>query len=109
MPEPRLGHGMKMFDDSLVIVGESTSENYEDNRSSVVLFDMKKKECKQLAPLPYEVSDMATVRWEDNIVVIGGADKDENTLDTVIVYNVKTGQSHVLPPMRCRDGDVLQL
>ncbi len=58
----------------------------------MVLYDIKKNECKQLAPLPYEVSDMATVRWGDNIVVIGGADKDANELDTVIMYNVKTEQ-----------------
>ena len=102
MPEPRLGHGMEIFDDSLVIVGGSTTENYEDNLSSVVLYDIKKKECKHLAPLSYEVSDMATVRWGDNIVVIGGADKDGNALDTVIMYNVMTGQSHMLPPMRCK-------
>ena len=102
MPEPRQGHGMEIFYDSLVIVGGSTTEDYEDNISGVVLFDIKKKECKQLAPLPYEVSDMATVRWGDNIAVIGGADKDENTLDTVIMYNVKTEQSHMLPPMKCK-------
>ena len=48
------------------------------------------------------MSDMATVRWGDNIVVIGGADKDGNALDTVIMYNVMTGQSHMLPPMRCK-------
>ena len=44
---------------------------------------------------------MATVRWGDNIVVaIGEADKDGNRLDTVIMYNVKTEQSHKLPPMK---------
>ena len=102
MPEPRQGHGMEMFDDSLLIVGGSTTENYEDNLSSVVLYDIKKKECKHLAPLPYEVSDVATVRWGDNIVVIGGADRDENALDTVIMYNVKTEQSHMLPSMKCK-------
>ena len=57
---------------------------------------------KQLAPLPYEVSDMATVGWENNVVVIGGTDKRSNTLNTVIMYNVKTEQSHMLPPMRCK-------
>ena len=57
--------------------------------------------CKQLAPLPYEVSDMATVRWKDNVVVIGGAGKHGNALNTVIMYNVRTEQSHMLPPMRC--------
>jgi hypothetical protein len=44
---------------------------------------------------------MATVRWGDNIVVIG-ADKRGKALDTVIIYNVKTEQSHLLPPMRCK-------
>ena len=58
--------------------------------------------CKQLAPLPYEVSKMATVRWGDNIVVVGSADKHGSKLDTVTMYNVKTGQSHMLPPMRCK-------
>jgi N-acetylneuraminic acid mutarotase len=43
---------------------------------------------------------MATVRWGDNIVVIGGSDKRDKALDTVIIYNVKTEQSHLLPSMR---------
>ena len=102
MPEPRIGHGMEIFDDSLLIVGGSATVNERDNINTVVLFDIKKKECKQLAPLPYEVSDMATVRWGDNIVVIGGADKDGNALDTVIMYNVKKEQSHMLPSMKCK-------
>ena len=102
MPEPRRGHGMEIFDDSLLIVGGSTSNGSKDNLSSVVLYDIKKQECKQLAPLPYEVSDMATVRWGDNIVVNGGLNKDGNALNTSIMYNVKTEQSHMLPRMRCK-------
>ncbi len=101
MPEPRQDHSMEIFDDSLLIVGGSTG-GYQDNLSSVVLYDIKKNECKQLAPLPYEVSLMATVRWGDNIVVIGGADKHGNALDTVIIYNVNTEQSRMLPSMRCK-------
>ena len=100
MPEPRQGHCTEIFDDNLLIVGGSVADIYEDNLSSVLLYDIKKNECKQLAPLPYEVSRMATVRWGDNIVVIGGMDKDGDELDTVIMYNVKTEQSHMLPPMR---------
>ena len=101
MPEPRQFHSTQLFDDNLFIVGGRAS-SYQDNLSSVVLYDIKKNECKQLAPLPYEVSMMATVRWGDNIVVIGGIDKHGNTLDTVIIYNVKTEQSHLLPSMRCK-------
>ncbi|CAB4009940.1 RING finger 151-like [Paramuricea clavata] len=102
MPEPRLYHSTQLFDDSLLIMGGSTTASYPDNLSSVVLYDIKKNECKQLAPLPYEVSDMATVRWGDNVIVIGGIDKRGNRLDTVIIYNVKTEQSCMLPPMRCK-------
>jgi N-acetylneuraminic acid mutarotase len=102
MPEPRQDHSTQLFDDNLLIVGGRTTGSYQDNLSSVVLYDIKKNECKQLAPLPYEVSRMATVRWGDNIVVMGGVDKLDNKLDTVIFYNVKTEQYHMLPSMRCK-------
>ena len=103
MPEPRHRHCTEIFDDSLLIVGGgTTTDRYEDNLKSVVLYDIKNNVCKQLAPLPYEVSDMATVRWGDNVVVIGGADKHGEELNTVIMYNVTTEQSHMLPPMRCK-------
>ena len=102
MPESRQDHSTQLYDDNLLIVGGRTTDRHQDNLSSVVLYDIKKNECKQLAPLPYEVSQMATVRWGDNIVVIGGLDKRGNKLDTVIIYNVKTEQSHLLPPMRCK-------
>ncbi|CAB4034660.1 RING finger 151-like [Paramuricea clavata] len=102
MPEPRRGHSTQLFDDNLLIVGGSTTDRYQDYLSSVVVYDIKKNECKQLAPLPYEVSLMATVRWGDNIVLMGGADKRGKVLHTVIIYNVKTEQSHLLPRMRCK-------
>ncbi|XP_028416170.1 kelch domain-containing protein 8B-like [Dendronephthya gigantea] len=102
IPEPRYNHSMKIFDDNLLIVGGSLPGGCKDNLSIVVLYDIKKNELKQLSPLPYKVSDMATVRWGDNIVVIGGVDKHGNELDTVIIYNVETEQSHMLPSMRCK-------
>jgi N-acetylneuraminic acid mutarotase len=86
----------------MITCGGRTTDSYQENLSSVVLYDIKKNECKQFAPLPYEVSQMATVRWRDNIFVIDGADKRGKALDTVIIYNVKTEQSHLLPPMRCK-------
>jgi hypothetical protein len=102
MPEPRRDHSTQLFDDNLLIVGGRTTDRHQDSLSSVVLYDIKKNKCKQLAPLPYELSDMATVRWGDNIFVMGGIDKRGSTLDTVIIYNVKTEQSHLLPSMRCK-------
>ena len=100
MPEPRRDHCTKMFDDGLLILGGTKTGDCKDSLSSVVLYDIKNNVCKQLAPLPYEVSKMATVRLGDNVVVIGGADKCGKQLNIVIMYNVKTEQSHMLPPMR---------
>ena len=102
MPELRQRHCTKIFDDGFFILGGTKTGYCGDNLSSVVLYDIKNNVCKQLAPLPYEVSDMATVRWGDNVVVIGGADKRGEPSNTVIMYNVKTEQSHMLPPMRCK-------
>ena len=102
MPEPRQCHCTEIFDDSLLILGGKRTGNNRDNLSSVVLYDIKNNVCKQLAPLPYEVSKMATVRWGDNVIVIGGTDKHGNKLNTVIMYNVKKEQIHMLPPMRCK-------
>ena len=102
MPEQRQHHCTEIFDDSLLILGGTTTSRDQDSLSSVVLYDIKNNVCKQLAPLPYQVNDMATVRWGDNAVVVGGTDKRGKELNTVIMYNVKTEQSHMLPPMICK-------
>ena len=102
MPEPRQNHCMEAFDDSLLIVGGSSTYRFRESCNSVLLYEKKKNVFKQMAPLPYEVSKMACVRWEDNIVVIGGADKHGKALDTVILYNAKTERSRMLPVMRCK-------
>ena len=105
MTERRRNHCTEIFDDSLLILGGRTSFLSRDNLSSVVLYDIKKNECKQLSPLPYEVSQMATVMWGDNVVVIGGTDKHGRKLNTVIIYNVKTEKSHMLPPMKFKRSE----
>ena len=49
--------------------------------------------------MPRAVSKMATVRWGDKVVVIGGSDKDDKVLSDVLMYDSKTGESNVLPSM----------
>ena len=99
MPEPRLNHSTVLCDDSILIVGGKKSWSCKDNLSSVLSYDIKKNECQQLPALPYPVSKMATVKWAENVVIIGGADKEDKALNDVIIYNMKTGNSHMLPPM----------
>ena len=99
MPEPRAYHSTILCDDSILIVGGRKTVSNKDNLSSVLSYDIKNNECQQLPELPYPVSEMATVKWGENVVIIGGVDKDGKVLNNVIIYNVKTGNSHMLPPM----------
>ena len=99
MPEPGASHNTVLCDDSILIVGGRKTGRYKDSLSSVLNYDIKNNECQQLPELPYPVSQMAAVKWGENVVNIGGADKDGKELNNVIIYNVKTGNSHMLPPM----------
>ena len=98
MPEPRVDH-CTVLCDNILIVGGKKSRAFKDNLSSVLRYDIKKNECQQLPELPYAVSEMAIVKWAENVVIIGGVDEDGNVLNKVIIYNTKTGNSHMLPPM----------
>ena len=100
MPHQVCFHGAQLFDDKIFIVGGMKTSMLKDTTSNVLMYDINKKECKQMAPLPFAVCTMATVRWGDNVIVIGGIDKDGKVLNTVVIYNVQTGKSHVLPEMK---------
>ena len=50
---------------------------------------------------------MATVSWKDNVVVIGGENKDRKALYTVIMYNVNTERNTMLPEWKKSDDGVL--
>ena len=99
MPGPRVYHTTVLCDDNILIVGGQKSGYCKDNLSSVLSYDIKKNECQQLPALPYAVSEIATVKWGENVVIIGGADKDGKALNNVMIYNIKTGNNHMLPPM----------
>ena len=65
------------------------------------MYDIIKKECHELAPLPYPVREMATVKWDDdNVMIMGGADSNYQPLNKVLMYNIKTQKSHELPNMK---------
>ena len=99
MPEPRACHCTVLCDNNILIVGGKKTKSYKGNLSSVLSYDIKNNECQQLPELSYPVSDMATVKWGENVVIIGGADKIGKAVNNIIIYNVKTGNSHMLPPM----------
>ena len=97
MPESRCFHGAEIVDDKVLIFGGETDGG--NALDSVLEFDPKKNECKRMPPLPYPLSDMATVHWRDQAVLLGGCDKDGNVVNDVFMYDCKTGKITVLPSM----------
>ena len=100
MPQSRWHHRVAIFGDKILIVGGTQGQNYRTSLKSVLLYDITKNECEELAPLPYAVHKTATVKWgEDNILIMGGSDSNGKPMNKVLVYNVKTQKSHELPDM----------
>ena len=99
MPEPRECHGAEIIEDKILVLGGHKSLYYENTLDSVVEFDVKKNEYKEMPPLPHPLTEMATVRWKDQVVVLGGCDKDGEALNDVFMYDCKTGKITALPSM----------
>ena len=97
IPESRYCHGAEIVDDKVLIYGGLTDGG--NALDSVLEFDPKSNECKRMPPLPYPLSQMATVHWRDQVVLLGGLNKDGKALNDVFMYNCKTGKITVLPSM----------
>ena len=94
-------HCVILFGGKIVILGGRKDFFYSTNLKSVLLYDIAKNECKELAPLPYPLSQMAAVKWgDDNVIMIGGVDSDGEPLNKVLMYNIKTQKCHILPDMK---------
>ena len=102
MPEPRCYHGCHIFDNQVVVVGGRTSAYLKDAKNTVFAYDMNSNIRKTLPPLPYSVSGMATVSYKDNVILIGGANEKVETLNSVVMYDVKTGKVKMLPRLNYR-------
>ncbi|CAB3996078.1 E3 ubiquitin- ligase PDZRN3 [Paramuricea clavata] len=98
MPEPRCGHGCHIIDNQVVVVGGSTSRYLgNDVKNTVYVYDMNNNECKTLPPLPFPITDMASVSYKGNVILIGGFNNKAQTLNSVVMYDVKTGKIKMLP------------
>ena len=96
MPEPRDYHSAEVFEDKVLIIGGDS--DYNKTLDSVLEFDPKTNKCKVMPKLPAALRRMATVRWKDEVVVIGGCNESESRSD-VFMYNCKTGMVTALPSM----------
>ena len=96
MPEARGGHGTEIFEDKVMILGGEGDQGY---LNTVLEFDVNKNMCKKMPPLPYPLSDMATVCWRNQVVMLGGCNEREKALNDVFMYDCKTGKITSLPSM----------
>ena len=103
MPQGRFGHGVAIFGDKILIVGGRKSHQSNSVLKVVVMYDITNNEFQELAPLPYSVHEMATVKWgDDNVMIMGGADSNNQPLNKVLMYNIKTQLIHELPDMKSK-------
>ena len=101
MAQPRGYHGVAIFSDKILIVGGTLTGLSDSALRSVVMYDITKKKFQELAPLPYSVQNIATVKWgDDSIMIVGGIDSKDQPLNKVLMYNIKTQESHELPNMK---------
>jgi N-acetylneuraminic acid mutarotase len=105
MPQPRKNHRAEIVNGKLFILGGSTTVATKDATDSVVVYDFIKNEIQPCASLPKPVFGMSTVVWGNMIVVVGGADENDQVLNDVIMYHIETGRSERLPSLiHKRDG-----
>ena len=99
MPELRVCYQAEIFEDKVLILGGQKSTALEEHLDSVLEFDVKTNQCKEMPPLPRSLTSMATVQWRDQIIVLGGRDKDNKVVSDVFMYDCKAGKITVLPSM----------
>jgi N-acetylneuraminic acid mutarotase len=97
MPEPRCYHGCEIVNNQVMVAGGRTSNYHRDTKNTVYAYDLHNNECKTLPPLPFPISEMASVSYKGNIILIGGANEKGQTLNSVVMYDVKTGKIKMLP------------
>ena len=93
-------HCAELVNNKIYIFGGSSSLFARDAIDNVLVFDPTTNDCTELQPLPFAVCHMATITWKDNVVVLGGRNKEHDALDTVVLYNVTTGSHRMLPSMK---------
>jgi N-acetylneuraminic acid mutarotase len=100
MPQPRRDHRVEIVNEKLFILGGSTTGWPKDGTDSVVVYDFIKNEIKPCVSLPEPVTEMSTVTWGNMIIVVGGVNKNDQSLNDVIMYHIQSGRSERLPSLK---------
>ena len=63
MPDSRCSHGCEIIDNQVVVAGGQTSRYAKDAKNTVYAYNLDNSELKTLSPLPFPVTEMATVSY----------------------------------------------
>jgi hypothetical protein len=102
LPQPRAWHGAELVNDKIFIFGGGDTPITPQD--AIFVYDPRANECSEMAPLPYRVQGMATVRWGNKVLLLGGVNEREEELDDVISYDTESGETTRLPRMTQKRG-----
>ena len=101
MDQPICFHGLQAVGESLFIFGGTTSGVVTKTVDTVLSYNTVNNEVSKMKSLPFPMCDVATVRWNNNyVIIIGGTSSNEISFNTVILYDVKENKLKMLPSMR---------
>ena len=91
-------YGVAIFGDKILLVSSG---------GTVLEYNITENVFREMASLPYRVSNMGMIKWGDNFILLGGLGKKSRPLSKVLMYNIKSEKSSMLPEMlNKRDGCV---
>ena len=102
LPQRRAWHGAELVNDKIFTFGGG--DTLITPRDDVFVYDPCTNRCSEMAALPYPVQGMATVRWGNKVLLLGGVNEREEELDDVISYDTESGETTRLPRMTQKRG-----
>ena len=95
-------YGVAYINENAVVVVGGYVKSFKATQrltDEVRLYNPTTKTMTNLAPLPYELCDMALVVHKDNVIILGGSCGGRNCRNDVLMYNITTEECRMLPKM----------
>ena len=106
MPNPLSYHCLEIVHgNELLIVGGTTTGMVCDAVDTVLLYNTVTNTVREVHRLPFPMDDMATVKHGEDVIIIGGHNKDGEELNTVYKYNCKKNECKQLPGMNYKRAE----
>ena len=96
------GNGIaRVNENAVVLVGgcDRFPHRWPVPKDDVLLYNMTTKQIEELAPLPYQMYNVAVVVYNDNIIILGGNRNHYGVCNDVLMYNITYQQCSRLPSM----------